>query len=235
MQTNISEKWSLLIVSIVGIASSSAILMITFFSPLDLSTPDSYVSAGTSVPIVSQTPQNLVASEPVETILGVFFPEQANAAPPDLRRTSKLSMRLKIPKIKVDAIVETVGLTANGEMGVPKGAINVALFDRGPRPGETGSAVITGHYGLWRNGKDSVFDKLHTLKKGDVLHIKKDDGTTVSFVVRELRTYGEHEDATEVFSSDDGKAHLNLITCAGVWNKLSATYSQRLVVLTDKE
>src|SRR3989344_2613905 len=33
----------------------------------------------------------------------------------------------------------------------------------------------------------------------------------------------------------DGAAHLNLITCEGAWDKVSRTYSQRLVVFTDRE
>ncbi|PIZ82226.1 MAG: class F sortase, partial [Parcubacteria group bacterium CG_4_10_14_0_2_um_filter_41_6] len=42
-------------------------------------------------------------------------------------------------------------------------------------------------------------------------------------------------DVPEVFNSSDGKAHLNLITCTGVWNKEDNAFSERLVVFTDKE
>ena len=58
---------------------------------------------------------------------------------------------------------------------------------------------------------------------------------TITFVVREIRTYGKDESAHDVFGSSDGKAHLNLITCMGVWNKTEKTRSERLVVFTDKE
>jgi hypothetical protein len=37
-----------------------------------------------------------------------------------------------------------------------------------------------------------------------------------------------------VFASNDGGAHLNLITCAGEWNKGKKSYSERLVVFADK-
>jgi len=36
-------------------------------------------------------------------------------------------------------------------------------------------------------------------------------------------------------ASSDAKAHLNLITCEGVWDKVSKSYSKRLVVFTDRE
>src|ERR1035437_8837175 len=47
-----------------------------------------------------------------------------------------LPVRLKIPKIKADAIVEYVGLTPEGRMDVPKGPAEVAWYKLGPRPGE---------------------------------------------------------------------------------------------------
>ena len=77
------------------------------------------------------------------------------------------------------------------------------------------------------------FDNLHTLQKGDELRITNEAGVTMTFVVRELRTYGEHEDALAVFVSHDGLPHLNLVTCQGVWNKTLKSYSNRLVVFAD--
>lgn len=143
--------------------------------------------------------------------------------------------RLKIPVINVDASVESLGVTVSGDMDVPKGSDNVAWYELGTRPGENGSAVIAGHFGTWKNGKGSVFDKLHTLKVGDKIYIEDEKGEAVTFVVREIRNFDPKADATEVFSSDDEKAHLNLITCEGAWNKDSKSYSQRLVVFADRE
>lgn len=142
--------------------------------------------------------------------------------------------RLKIPSINVDAPVEYVGLTPDGAMAVPKGPNEVVWFNLGPRPGENGSAVISGHYG-WKNDTPAVFDNLHELRKGDQISFEDGEGVNVTFVVRETRIYSKDEAAPDVFSSSDGKAHLNLITCAGAWNDAGGTYSERLVVFTDKE
>lgn len=146
-----------------------------------------------------------------------------------------LPVRLKIPKINVNAAVEYVGLTSQGDMGAPKGPDGVAWYKLGPRPGENGSAVMAGHYGRWKNGQGSVFDNLNKLIKGDNLYVIDKKGTTTTFVVRELRTYNPKGDHTDVFISKDGKAHLNIITCEGVWNEARKTYSNRLVVFADKE
>jgi LPXTG-site transpeptidase (sortase) family protein len=119
-------------------------------------------------------------------------------------------------------------------VGVPKGPTNAAWFDFGPRPGDSGSAVIVGHEG-WKDGIAAVFDDLYKLHTGDRVYVEDGRGTITAFVVREVRTYDQNGDASDVFGLNDGKAHLNLITCEGVWNKTQKSYSNRLVVFTDKE
>jgi LPXTG-site transpeptidase (sortase) family protein len=146
-----------------------------------------------------------------------------------------LPVRLKIPGIQVDAVVEQVGLTADGAMGIPKTPNDVAWFNVGPRPGDTGSAVIDGHFGTWKNGQGSVFDNLYKLHTGDTVYVQDDKGVTVAFVVREVRTYDAKADATGIFSSTDNQSHLNFITCEGMWNTFFKSYPQRLVVFTDRK
>lgn len=142
-------------------------------------------------------------------------------------------VRLKIPKIHIDAFVEQRGVTVLGAMDVPEIPYNVAWFAVGPHPGENGSAVMSGHFG-WKNSIPAVFDDLYQLHQGDKLTVEDEKGVITIFVVRELRVYGENENASDVFVSNDGKAHLNLVTCQGVWNKDKKSYSNRLVVFTDK-
>lgn len=145
-----------------------------------------------------------------------------------------LPVRLTVPGISVDSRVESVGLAFDGTMDTPKGSDAVAWFHLGQRPGKHGSAVITGHSGVWKNGEETVFNNLHRLHKGDKLYIEDAGGMITAFVVRETRIYDQNADTSEVFHSDDGKSHLNLITCEGVWDKVSKSYPGRLVVFTDK-
>lgn len=119
-------------------------------------------------------------------------------------------------------------------MDAPKGPEDVAWYKLGQRPGEKGSAVLAGHSN-WNQGAPAVFDKINKLRSGDKLYVVDDTGLTVVFVVRELRNYNQSDDAAAVFGSSDGKAHLNLITCEGAWNKFTKTYSKRLVVFAGKE
>lgn len=144
-------------------------------------------------------------------------------------------VRLKIPSISVDTTIEQVGLTPDGAMGVPSSQNTVAWYKPGKHPGEKGSAVISGHFGTWDDGEQSVFDDLHTVQKGDKIYIEDDAGGVTTFVVRETRNYDKDADTSDVFKSNDGKSHLNLITCAGDWNYSQKSYTDRLVVFTDKE
>ena len=147
---------------------------------------------------------------------------------------SGLPLRLKIPTLNIDSAIEYVGLTPAGAMDVPKDQNNVGWLEIGVRPGEIGSAVLAGHYG-WKSKAPSVFDDLYKLQKDDKIYIEDSTGKTVSFTVREAKRYDQNATATEVFGSNDGLAHLNLITCEGIWDELSKSYPTRLVIFADKE
>jgi LPXTG-site transpeptidase (sortase) family protein len=176
----------------------------------------------------------------VSSVLIIFLPDttavnstQSVASVAQMGLGSKLPVRLIIPAIKVDADIESLGLAPDGSMAVPKGPDDVAWFNQGPRPGENGTSVIAGHEG-WKDNIPAVFDDLYKLKKGDTISVEDETGTTTVFVVRESQTFSENENAASVFSSSDGRAHLNLITCEGTWDEVSQSYSNRLVVFTDK-
>ena len=143
-------------------------------------------------------------------------------------------MRLKIPSINVDATVEYVGLAFDGSMDIPKNSDNVAWFKFGPRPGEIGSAVMAGHFDR-ANGAPAVFNSLSKLREGDRLYVEDEKGIVTVFVARESRNYDSNANTSGIFGSNDSQAHLNLITCEGVWNKTAKSYSRRLVVFADKE
>jgi LPXTG-site transpeptidase (sortase) family protein len=136
-----------------------------------------------------------------------------------------------IPVINVDAAIEYVGLTPDGAMEVPSQLINAAWYNLGSPPGQQGSAVIAGHRSS-RTWVPAVFDNLDELCIGDNLYIKDDQGTIISFIVREIRTYDPEDDASDVFNLSNG-IHLNLITCSGDWNKVQKSYNKRLVIFAD--
>lgn len=191
-------------------------------------------------PPVSHTSTYINALPPDNELINVAVPSAANLASAvdnniEISDAAEpgIPVRIKIPKIQVNARIVPVGSNAAGGMVAPNGPRNVGWLKSGPRPGEIGSAVLAGHYGRWRSGEGSVFDRLKTLKNGDQIYIEDGNGGTIAFVVRELRRYDKNAKAERVFSSNDGKAHLSIITCDGVWNPQLKTFSHRLVVFAD--
>jgi LPXTG-site transpeptidase (sortase) family protein len=208
----------------------------------DVSTPQ----VPLAVPVVRAVAVGDVPEEAVPDAVPAEIPDPPDVPPEVLANVATASpepaplalptgapIRLQIPGIGVDAVVEQVALAADGSMGVPRYPMHAAWYAVGPRPGEVGSAVMDGHVD-WYGGKTGVFENLSVLKTGDAITVRIDDGTDVSFVVRETRTYDAHADSTDIFTSDDGKAHLNLITCNGVWDTGAGQYTERLVVFADK-
>jgi LPXTG-site transpeptidase (sortase) family protein len=149
-------------------------------------------------------------------------------------KVSTLDIRLKIPKIKISSAIESIGLTSQGELDVPKELTNAGWFNLSVQPGDKGTSVIDGHFG-WKNDVQAVFDNLHTLLKGDKVYIVDENNIVITFRVREIKTYDITDDVSDIFASNDDKSHLNLITCYGEWNKTEQGYPQRLVVFTDRE
>jgi len=157
----------------------------------------------------------------------------ASLPPIDSTERIGIPTRIRIPRLGIDAAVESVGLTADGAMGVPSRPLDAGWYSPGPRPGESGNAVIDGHVD-WYGGQDGAFKDLKDARPGDAVEVVDDAGTVVSFVVRESRTYAAAADATDVFVSTDGTSRLNLITCGGAWDKRTGMYAERLVVFADR-
>ncbi|MCW2763749.1 MAG: peptidase family protein [Marmoricola sp.] len=143
-----------------------------------------------------------------------------------------LPVMLKIPAIGVDAAIEYVGNTPQGNMAVPNGPVSVGWYKYGAIPGDLGTSVMAGHV-VGPKGEPAVFKRLSELKAGNTLQVVDAKGQTASFMVREIKVYDESQQHNDVFTSTGG-THLNLITCEGDWDAKRRQYLQRLVVFADK-
>lgn len=162
------------------------------------------------------------AAEPTSVILGTSFEMPGQPA------------RLLIPAIGVDAVIQSVGLSAKGDgsMGIPTNFTDVAWYNKGPLPGVPGSAVIAGHLD-GRKVPRAVFYDLGKLVVGDLMEVVDQAGKTIQFRVVATKTYDYNASSTEVFLGDHLKIRLNLITCAGDWIKDKKSYDERIVVFTE--
>jgi LPXTG-site transpeptidase (sortase) family protein len=153
------------------------------------------------------------------------------------RVANGLPVRLRIPILNVDAAFQYTGLKPDGTMEIPTTVVDVGWFTGSARPGQKGTAIITGHIARIRKSivtKQGVFYNLNRLRPGNKLYVLNDKGESIAFTVRETHLYDPAADATRVFASEDNGAHLNLITCEGAWNQTKLSYTKRLVVFTDE-
>jgi LPXTG-site transpeptidase (sortase) family protein len=171
-----------------------------------------------------------VAATPTAEATSSAEPTPAAAVPATLppSPTFAIPVRLRIPKLGVDAPIDPVGDDKNGAMASPKGPTRAGWYELGTRPGERGSAVIAGHSG-YRDGRVAIFDDLRKLAPGDAVTVIDKTGAEIAFVVREARQFDPEADAADVFARADDR-YLNLITCTGAWSESSGTRAKRLVV-----
>ncbi|MFD1927987.1 class F sortase [Sporosarcina siberiensis] len=90
-------------------------------------------------------------------------------------------VRLEIPNLKVDAVIENVGRIENGQMGVPKDPDNIGWFEPGIKPGAQGNAVMAGHIDSLTG--PAVFYDLEKLVQGDEIIVHGENDETIRFIV----------------------------------------------------
>lgn len=158
-------------------------------------------------------------------------PDRTSHTPPPVMEPA-MPIRLRIPRLSVDAPVIPVGLERDGAMGIPQSAEEVGWFNRGVKPGTTGNAVLAGHLDTVL-GTPGVFAQLRAMQPGDPIEVTDANGTLQRFTVRTTAVYPEDQaPLEEIFGAASG-AQLRLITCHGPWG--GETYQERLVVTAVKD
>ena len=164
-------------------------------------------------------------------------PSEAPIAPSliaEYKVEASLPRMIRISKIKVEARVMQVGLLKDGSLGAPKNTNDASWYTGSSKPGQGGAVLIDGHAsGATKAG---VFWDLKKLEAGDVISIERGDGTVISYKVvkKQQVDAGKVDMAAALVPVTQGKAGLNLITCAGTYDAKSQTYDQRVVVFAEQ-
>lgn len=139
---------------------------------------------------------------------------------------------ITIPDIGVDAVVNQVGLNADGTMEVPQPGPtydDAAWYRFSPTPGELGPAVVIGHVDSAEDGP-SVFFELDELEPGQRIEIGRDDGGTAVFQVDSVESYSKDAFPLTTVYGDTDHAALRLITCGGSFDEARSSYRDNVVV-----
>jgi LPXTG-site transpeptidase (sortase) family protein len=150
------------------------------------------------------------------------------------RAATALPERLLIPKIGVDADIQHLGITSKGNMAAPNNFVDTGWYKYGTVPGDLGSAVIAGHEDN-AISTPGVFYDLNQLEIGDTMEVVGENGGSLTFRVvdKQIHPYNLTGPELEKIFNLEGKARLNLITCAGDWLPQAKTNDQRLVIYTE--
>jgi len=137
-------------------------------------------------------------------------------------------VRIRLPSIGVDSVLERVRRAADGTMGLPVRAEHAAWWQQGPRPGQPGPAVILGHVN-WRH-RPAVFSRLDELRPGDTVFVERADGGTGRFRVTGARLVSKDRFPTELVYAPSLQPALRLITCGGDFDRAARSYRDNVIV-----
>ncbi|MFF8374841.1 class F sortase [Streptomyces sp. NPDC015661] len=127
-----------------------------------------------------------------------------------------LPVRVRVPAAGVDTgPVLSLGLNTDGTVEVPSvaDADRIGWYDKGVTPGQTGPAVLIGHFDTARG--PAVLKNVSKVRVGDEITVTRADGTTAVFRVRELEQVDKDAFPTAKVYGDTTRPELRLVTCGG--------------------
>jgi sortase (surface protein transpeptidase) len=154
--------------------------------------------------------------------------EQAVAPPAPAASRQGTPVRIEIPAIGVRAPVIRLGLNRDGSLEVPRRWGDTGWWSGGSRPGEPGPAVIAGHVDS-KTGP-AVFYEIPRLRRGDIVTIRRRDGSSVRFTVQGSARYAKDHFPTARVYGPTRRPALRLITCSGQFDHSTGHYLDNTVV-----
>ncbi len=150
------------------------------------------------------------------------------AAPATTPRPVAAPRALSIPAIGVRTRLVRLGLTAAGALQVPTSTTVAGWYTGSPRPGATGSAVIAGHIDSYRG--PGVFFRLRELRPGNLIYVRRADGSLAVFRVTAVRTFAKARFPTAQVYGPVPDSQLRLITCGGTFDTATGHYLSNVIV-----
>ncbi|MFJ1596487.1 class F sortase [Streptomyces sp. NPDC088261] len=154
-------------------------------------------------------------------------PDEA-VAPSASRTPHAAPTRIRIPALGLDQGLVGLRVQQDGRLGVPKDPARVGWWSDGPRPGDPGAVVLVGHVDSATG--PGAFHGLSSLRPGDKITLRREDGGNATFTVRALRQYEKDALPDSQVYATTGPPALRLITCGGTYDRGRGEYRDNLVV-----
>ncbi|MER6202770.1 class F sortase [Streptomyces sp. NPDC001586] len=170
-------------------------------------------TAGSSAPAPGAAAPSAAASAAPPSVSPTAAPAAPVAAAP---LPASRPVRVRIPAAGVDASpLLGLGLAADGTVEVPSVADGdkIGWYTKGVTPGETGPAVLIGHFDTARG--PAVLKDVARVRVGEEITVARADGSTAVFRVRELEQVDKKAFPTAKVYGDTTRPELRVITCGG--------------------
>jgi hypothetical protein len=163
-----------------------------------------------SDPVVEAPDEDVPPTAPAPTYAGV---------PP---------IKLTIPALGVEAVVEPVGQEPDGAMATPTDPDDVAWYAGSPGMGVAGNVVLAAHVN-W-DLRLRPFGLLHKLEPGDAVQVIDADGRGFEYVVVSSHWVRAEGAPVEEIFAPSSEPILTMITCGGEFVASRREYLDRLIV-----
>lgn len=138
--------------------------------------------------------------------------------------------KVRIPKIDATSSLVEVGLNPDETMEVPPidQPMQAAWYRLGPKPGETGPAVLLGH--VDGKSKPGIFYRLREIAENDEILVDDNTGATRKFVVYRTKQVPKDTFPTDEVYGDTSGPELRVITCGGSFDTAANSYRDNTIV-----
>ncbi|MFJ9516659.1 class F sortase [Kitasatospora sp. NPDC101801] len=170
-------------------------------------------------------------SAPPGPVSPVAAPPVLASAVPDVGGLARaVPVRLRIPALGIDTPLVPLTLDQDGALRPPDpdGPDLVGWYAAGTSPGETGTALITGHVDTARG--PAAFFGLSTLTAGQQVEVARDDGSTGRFTVDAVVNHPKSDFPEQRVYAAAPRPELRLITCGGRYDRAHGGYQENTVV-----
>jgi sortase (surface protein transpeptidase) len=141
--------------------------------------------------------------------------------------TVAVPVRLRIPALHVNSPLQRLDRQPDGTVAVPDRADVAGWYERGPRPGQAGPAVILGH--VDSHTGPGVFLNLTRVPRGAAVLVDRADGSTVTFRVTNVQRVSKTRFPTDLVYAPTLLPTLRLVTCGGSFDTTRRSYRDNVI------